>query len=142
MAEFQKCTDPNCWVIRLNKWEHRDKPRPPHCHPMNAMPKPKLVEIPPANSEQVTYLADIQRQSVPDLRARIGGPRQPTMQQIVEALGFDPTNHHNAALCPYCLPILAQALRAAANRREDADAQVILLRAAELLEEPIPFPRK
>lgn len=23
---------------------------------------------------------------------------------ICEALGFDPTNHHNAATCPYCIP--------------------------------------
>lgn len=23
---------------------------------------------------------------------------------ICEALGFDPTNHHNAAKCPYCSP--------------------------------------
>ena len=24
------------------------------------------------------------------------------MRLICEALGFDPTNHHNAAKCPYC----------------------------------------
>lgn len=23
---------------------------------------------------------------------------------VAEALGFDPTNHHNAAVCPYCAP--------------------------------------
>jgi hypothetical protein len=26
------------------------------------------------------------------------------MRAVVEALGFDPTNHHNAAKCPYCTP--------------------------------------
>jgi len=26
------------------------------------------------------------------------------MRAICEALGFDPTNHHNAAKCPYCRP--------------------------------------
>ena len=24
------------------------------------------------------------------------------MKEICEALGFDPTNHHNASKCPYC----------------------------------------
>lgn len=28
----------------------------------------------------------------------------PDMRAICEALGFDPTNHHNAAKCPYCRP--------------------------------------
>ncbi len=26
------------------------------------------------------------------------------MRLVCEALGFDPTNHHNAAKCPYCTP--------------------------------------
>ena len=26
------------------------------------------------------------------------------MRAICEQLGFDPTNHHNAAKCPYCSP--------------------------------------
>lgn len=30
--------------------------------------------------------------------------REPDMRAICEALGFDPTNHHNAAKCPYCRP--------------------------------------
>jgi hypothetical protein len=29
---------------------------------------------------------------------------QPDMPAICKALGFDPTNHHNAAKCPYCTP--------------------------------------
>lgn len=28
----------------------------------------------------------------------------PDMRAVCEALGFDPTNHHNAAQCPYCRP--------------------------------------
>jgi len=31
-------------------------------------------------------------------------PAEPDMRTICEALGFDPTNHHNAAKCPYCRP--------------------------------------
>lgn len=31
-------------------------------------------------------------------------PAQPDMRAVCEALGFDPTNHHNAAKCPYCRP--------------------------------------
>lgn len=27
---------------------------------------------------------------------------EPDMRKVCEALGFDPTNHHNAAKCPYC----------------------------------------
>ena len=34
---------------------------------------------------------------------------EPDMRAICEALGFDPTNHHNAAKCPYCRPALHQA---------------------------------
>jgi hypothetical protein len=29
---------------------------------------------------------------------------EPDMLAVCEALGFDPTNHHNAAKCPYCAP--------------------------------------
>lgn len=32
---------------------------------------------------------------------------------ICEALGFDPTNHHNAAACPYCTPDAEPAILAA-----------------------------
>lgn len=34
---------------------------------------------------------------------------QPHMLAICAALGFDPTNHHNAAKCPYCTPRPAEA---------------------------------
>jgi len=30
--------------------------------------------------------------------------QEPDMRSVCEALGFDPTNHHNAAKCPYCRP--------------------------------------
>lgn len=29
---------------------------------------------------------------------------KPGMKAVAEALGFDPSNHHNAAACPYCTP--------------------------------------
>jgi hypothetical protein len=34
----------------------------------------------------------------------IASGQEPDMQAICAALGFDPTNHHNAAKCPYCRP--------------------------------------
>lgn len=34
-------------------------------------------------------------------------PSKSAMIAICAALGFDPTNHHNAAKCPYCRPSLA-----------------------------------
>lgn len=34
-------------------------------------------------------------------------PRDADMQAVCRALGFDPTNHHNAAKCPYCRPTAA-----------------------------------
>lgn len=34
--------------------------------------------------------------------AQTGG--EVDMRAVCEALGFDPTNHHNAAKCPYCRP--------------------------------------
>lgn len=34
-------------------------------------------------------------------------PDVPDMPAICAALGFDPTNHHNAAKCPYCRPTVA-----------------------------------
>lgn len=33
-----------------------------------------------------------------------GSPTRPDVRAIVEALGFDPTNHHNALVCAYCNP--------------------------------------
>jgi len=29
-------------------------------------------------------------------------PNKPDMRKVAEALGFEPDNHHNAAVCPYC----------------------------------------
>jgi hypothetical protein len=43
---------------------------------------------------------------VSDLRLLLSNhlPRPVDMRKVVEALGFDPENHHNAAKCPYCTP--------------------------------------
>ena len=53
------------------------------------------------------------------LREAIAQPvpqAEPDMPAICAALGFDPTNHHNAALCPYCTPVKsAQPVRPAAD---------------------------
>lgn len=44
--------------------------------------------------------------AVPTSGSEAGG--EPDMRRVCEALGFDPTNHHNAAKCPYCTPTLAK----------------------------------
>jgi hypothetical protein len=36
--------------------------------------------------------------------AKLASGQEPDMLAICAALGFDPTNHHNAAKCPYCRP--------------------------------------
>lgn len=37
-------------------------------------------------------------------RADMGEPRKRLTLKVTEAvLGFDPSNHHNAAVCPYCV---------------------------------------
>jgi hypothetical protein len=38
------------------------------------------------------------------------------MRAITEQLGFDPTNHHNATVCPYCTPQQDFAYRSATSR--------------------------
>jgi len=45
------------------------------------------------------------------------------MRRVCEALGFDPTNHHNAAKCPYCTPALAKPASSTAG------GDVVLLKA-------------
>lgn len=59
-------------------------------------------------------IRDCQPMMDPDLRGRCEPlylrpttPVEPDPRAIVEALGFDPTNHHNAAKCPYCNPASA-----------------------------------
>lgn len=43
---------------------------------------------------------------------------EPDMRAVCEALGFDPTNHHNAAKCPYCRPVTPQAETASTKEGE------------------------
>ncbi len=50
---------------------------------------------------------------------------QPDMLAVCAALGFDPTNHHNAAKCPYCRPAPTEATEGAAPARQQlSDAQI------------------
>ena len=42
------------------------------------------------------------------LREVLLGANSEDMRAVCEALGFDPTNHHNAAKCPYCRPAAPQ----------------------------------
>jgi hypothetical protein len=42
------------------------------------------------------------------------------MRAIVEALGFEPDNHHNALKCPYCNP---EGLTFAPSQITDADVE-------------------
>lgn len=43
--------------------------------------------------------------TLPTSGSETGG--EADMRRVCEALGFDPTNHHNAAKCSYCTPALA-----------------------------------
>jgi len=51
-------------------------------------------------------------------------PAEPDMRSICEALGFDPTNHHNALKCPYCRPAEREPVEApvAAQSQDALDA--------------------
>jgi len=49
--------------------------------------------------------------------------QEPDMLAVCAALGFDPTNHHNAAKCPYCRPPQAQPADEIARLRELADSE-------------------
>jgi len=54
-----------------------------------------------------------------DMRALAQGePGEADMPAICAALGFDPTNHHNAAKCPYCTPQRVHTASAPAAERE------------------------
>ena len=51
------------------------------------------------------------------------GEAVPDMRAICEALGFDPTNHHNAAKCPYCRPAAPIEVEAAVLIDEETGRQ-------------------
>jgi hypothetical protein len=48
------------------------------------------------------------RLRIKELEAQLAGGQEPDMLAICAALGFGPTNHHNAAKCPYCSPAPAK----------------------------------
>ncbi len=67
-------------------------------------PATGLVGVGPHRSAMLAY-----SQVMDDLASLVAPaspaePSEPDMRAICEALGFDPTNHHNAAKCPYCRP--------------------------------------
>ncbi|WP_333611907.1 hypothetical protein [Brevundimonas bullata] len=49
-------------------------------------------------------VADIRRAASVFAALSPEAPAREDARGICEALGFDPTNHHNAAACPYCIP--------------------------------------
>jgi ferredoxin-thioredoxin reductase catalytic subunit len=53
-------------------------------------------------------------------------PTEPDMPAICAALGFDPTNHHNAAKCPYCRPAASEREGAMEDAFEVARAALFL----------------
>jgi len=63
----------------------------------------------------------------------------PDMRAICEALGFDPTNHHNAAKCPYCrpAPMPVAAMDVAKLVQDARDSLSEALRAAESSGHPL-----
>lgn len=48
-------------------------------------------------------------------------PGKPDVRGIIEALGFDPTNHHNAMACPYCNPERLRSTRSRTTDEETTD---------------------
>lgn len=52
------------------------------------------------------------------------GEKKPDVRAIVEAVGFDPTNHHNAAKCPYCVPDVKSLIAAVMPAREMQDDEL------------------
>lgn len=59
--------------------------------------------------EDCTLIVHLDDCPIPQARAAIARAEkaervEPDMPAICAALGFDPTNHHNAAKCPYCRP--------------------------------------
>lgn len=56
--------------------------------------------------DKVTLVLDALDRLKTDLDEVLNGPTNshPDPRAICETLGFDPTNHHNAVACPYCIP--------------------------------------
>ncbi len=63
-------------------------------------------EIPPEIQQQIELAwTDERERFIAFLLAREAARERPQdVRGIIEALGFDPTNHHNALKCPYCTP--------------------------------------
>jgi hypothetical protein len=59
-----------------------------------------LQGVPPLVQRALRKCAD----ELAALLSPVEGRQQTDVRGIIEALGFDPTNHHNAAKCPYCTP--------------------------------------
>lgn len=65
---------------------------------------PTLTELSHQLQRKDAEIAEL-RAALATQQAVQGEPvAEPDMRAICEALGFDPTNHHNAAKCPYCRP--------------------------------------
>jgi hypothetical protein len=101
------CADPDCWQSPVPVVMH------PKADPARDGSEPGLRgvlemlydvafqdgESPDAQRVQRKELAvelAFRTLATPEQRA------EPDMRAVCEALGFDPTNHHNAAKCPYC----------------------------------------
>lgn len=61
----------------------------------------------------------------------------PDVRGIVEALGFDPTNHHNAARCPYCQSATKLVNRAVSSPALTTPLQQAIIDIAQLGMAPI-----
>lgn len=69
-------------------------------------------------------------------------PAEPDMPAICAALGFDPTNHHNAAKCPYCTPTTQPAvsdvlIRVTKQVLADLQAKKLLRECWEVLQDAL-----
>lgn len=79
--------------------------------------KPMMVDICPPATSRDRWMFEQGRLAERDPRShaqpidQVTSGAAPDMVAICAALGFDPTNHHNAAKCPYCTPQLHLPLR-------------------------------
>jgi len=71
--------------------------------------------VPVRTEVEVLYVGSV----LPDSSA-------PDMRAICEKLGFDPTNHHNAAKCPYCRPVGSEERKPLSDVPADANWKLSL----------------
>ena len=84
-------------------WLHTESPAGAHAATSAAHKLPSGAET--VAAQVLLYLRDCLSSAPPQATQPAQSQQEPDMRAVCEALGFDPTNHHNAAKCPYCRPV-------------------------------------